>query len=484
MLSPGTRLGPYEIVARIGAGGMGEVYKASDTRLGRLVAIKVSLAEFTDRFEREARAAASLNHPHICSIYDVGPNYLVMEYLEGSTLADHLKDGLLPASRIREFAMQIMDALEAAHSAGIIHRDLKPANIWITTRGDLKILDFGVAKVTAPPRAGEDSRPITATAEAELTKPGAVIGTLSYMSPEQALGRDVDARSDVFSAGAVLYEMAAGERPFRGEQHGDVPLAVVRERPASVSTVNPEIPDGLSAVIAQCLEKDAAARYQSAREAHQALQRLAPPEPQAFSRPGRRRIKLVLGAVLLLLSAASGVWLKFHFDHIRWAREQALPQIVEANRRAQYFTAFALARRAQQYIAGDPILESLWPQISRVVTVESVPSGAEVYRREYSAAKSPWEYLGRTPLIRMRVPQGYSRWKVSAPGYVTLELGGSVEETRMPPRPAETMRLVLAKQDGPAAGLVWVPEARTALQIPGLEGFPEVDLPDYFIDRR
>src|SRR5262245_13418685 len=192
-LSLGTRLGPYEIVSRIGAGGMGEVYQARDTRLNRTVAIKTSTAQFSERFEREAHAIAALNHPHICSLYDVGPDYLVMEYVDGRPLA-----GPMPLDRALALAGQILDALDAAHRKGIVHRDLKPANILVTGSG-IKLLDFGLAKTTMDVAAG------MATASIPLTGAGTILGTLQYMSPEQLEGREADARSDIFAFGLVLY---------------------------------------------------------------------------------------------------------------------------------------------------------------------------------------------------------------------------------------------------------------------------------------
>src|SRR5260370_3023372 len=201
--SAGTKLGAYEIVAAIGAGGMGEVYKARYTRLDRIVAIKVSREQFSERFEREARAVAALNHPHICQLYDVGPNYLVMEFVEGTPLK-----GPLPVEKAVEYASQILDALDAAHRKGITHRDLKPANILITKQG-IKLLDFGLAKQALSLKGD-------APTVAALSVEGQIAGTLQYMSPEQLQGKDADARSDIFSFGCVLYEMLSGARAFGG----------------------------------------------------------------------------------------------------------------------------------------------------------------------------------------------------------------------------------------------------------------------------
>jgi len=198
-LAPGTRLGPYEILSALGAGGMGEVWKARDTRLNRLVAIKASLSPFSERFEREARAIAAVNHHHVCSLYDVGPDYLVMEYVEGEWL-----HGPVPPAQALEVAEQILDALDAAHQRGIVHRDLKPGNILLTKSG-VKVLDFGLAKIKRAP----DSPSLMETEAASLTAEGSILGTLPYMSPEQVEGRDADARSDIFAFGVVLYELIA-----------------------------------------------------------------------------------------------------------------------------------------------------------------------------------------------------------------------------------------------------------------------------------
>ena len=218
-LSTGETLGPYELLAPIGAGGMGEVWKARDTRLGRTVAIKVSKSEFSERFEREARAVAALNHPNICTLHDVGPNYLVMEFVEGQPLK-----GPLPLETAVDYGRQILDALHAAHRKGITHRDLKPENILVTKRG-LKLLDFGLAKQAAP--LGDMDETVTRA----LTAKGEIAGTLQYMSPEQLQGRDADARSDIFAFGCVLYELMSGKRAFAGESAASVIAAILERQP-------------------------------------------------------------------------------------------------------------------------------------------------------------------------------------------------------------------------------------------------------------
>src|SRR6266852_6973726 len=251
-LSAGIRLGPYEILALIGAGGMGEVWKARDTRLDRVVAIKVAQANFSERFEREARAIAALNHPHICQLYDVGPNYLVMEFVEGTPLA-----GPLPLEKAVEYAGQILDALDAAHCKGITHRDLKPENILVTKQG-IKLLDFGLAKQTAPLRETDVTN--------ALTQQGQIVGTLQYMSPEQLQGKEADARSDLFAFGCVRYEILTGKRAFGGQNAASVIAAILEREPAPLDAAPP-----LDRVVRRAMAKDPDQRFQTARDLKAAL---------------------------------------------------------------------------------------------------------------------------------------------------------------------------------------------------------------------
>ncbi len=270
-LSSGTRLGPYEIAAQIGAGGMGEVYRARDTRLGREVAIKVCAEKFSERFEREARAIASLNHPNICQLYDVGASpdglgYLVMELIEGPTLADRIRDGAIPIEESLQVARQIADALEAAHEKGIVHRDLKPRNILVAkgsaTKATVKLLDFGLAKV-ARTTGQEDA---TVTQSIAQTRAGTILGSAAYMSPEQAEGKPVDGRSDIFSFGVVLYELVSGRRPFTGETAISTMAAILREEPRPL-----DAPDDVSRIVLRCLRKIPADRYPTVTELKGAL---------------------------------------------------------------------------------------------------------------------------------------------------------------------------------------------------------------------
>ena len=277
-LSSGEQLGHYKILSMIGKGGMGEVYLGTDTRLGRSVAIKVSSREFNDRFEREAHAISTLNHPNICTLHDVGPNYLVMEYIEGETLSKIIERGPLPLDKALSYAVQIVDALAAAHAKGVIHRDLKPGNIIITKNG-AKVLDFGLAKISTEKISAESAANIQTVTE-PITRAGAVLGTLYYMSPEQVEGKETDERSDIFSFGVVFYEMITGQRPFTGDTQAAVLAALLKDQPPPMSQRQPAVPRQLERVVRKCLEKKPDDRWHSARDLKPTLELIdldAPP---------------------------------------------------------------------------------------------------------------------------------------------------------------------------------------------------------------
>lgn len=314
-LATGTRLGPYEITAPLGAGGMGEVYKARDTRLNRIVAIKVSNEQFSERFEREAHAVAALNHSNVCTLHDVGPNYLVMEYIEGVPLK-----GPLPLQQALKYAAQICDALDAAHRKGITHRDLKPANILVTKTG-IKLLDFGLAKIGL-----RSNPPSDATLTMALTGKNEIVGTLYYMSPEQlqsqATGQEVDARSDIFSFGLVLYEMLTGKRAFDGSSPATV-IAAIMERPAP--SIGATAPPALDRILKRCLEKDPEDRWQNARDLKTELEWIAQAPGDVSTPPsstGRQTLAWIAAAVLALV-AASASWIAY-----RSTRPAALKPLV------------------------------------------------------------------------------------------------------------------------------------------------------------
>jgi Tol biopolymer transport system component len=355
-LAPGVRLGAYEIVARIGAGGMGEVYRARDTRLDRTVAIKIlpersaSDPEFRDRFEREGRAISSLEHPHICALYDVGEHngvsFLVMQYLEGETLEARLQKGALPLELSMQCAIEIADALNAAHHQGIIHRDLKPGNIMLTKSG-AKLLDFGLAKSRVVRVAGELS--MLPTTPPNLTARGAILGTFQYMAPEQLEGVEADARSDLFSFGVVLYEMLSGTRPFAGKSQASLIAAILEHDPPPLAVDHPSIPPLLDHIIQRCLAKNPDARWQSARDLCDELRWVArdglhqqPARPAA--RKASRARPWVVGAFAVAAAAAAAFYVRPAAPAVEMRLDIAIPI-------ASDFAAFSLSPNGERLVA-------------------------------------------------------------------------------------------------------------------------------------
>ncbi len=320
-LSAGTRLGPYEILSPLGAGGMGEVYKAKDTRLDRTVAIKVlpshlsSSEELRQRFEREAKTISSLSHPHICALYDVGregeTEYLVMEYLEGETLAERLAKGPLPLEQTLRYGIEVAGALALAHRSEIVHRDLKPGNIMLTKTG-VKLLDFGLAKVLQP-EGPIESFSAARTAAKDVTREGTILGTLSYMAPEQLEGKRADARTDIFALGATLYEMATGQKAFSGKSQVSLVSAILRDEPRPILAVAPMTPPALDRVVKTCLAKDPDDRWQSAGDVAKELKWItegsaagvAAPTADASGQKRRERLAWAVAAVAILLGLLS-----------------------------------------------------------------------------------------------------------------------------------------------------------------------------------
>jgi serine/threonine protein kinase len=305
-LSPGTQLGSYEIVAHIRSGGMGDVYRARDTRLNRIVAVKVARDRFSERVEREARAVAALNHPNICQLYDVGPNYLVMELIEGTPVAGPINS----PRQLLDLAAQIADGLAAAHEAGIVHRDLKPDNVLVTRDGRVKILDFGLAAQGVSP----DDQDLTPTVAATVA--GTIAGTAAYMSPEQATGQALDRRSDQFSFGLILHEIVTGTRVFQRQRAAETMTAIIREDAPHLPSA---VPAPIRWIVERCLEKDATERYDSTRDLWRELRRLREHLSDrsvgavitATAAPRSRRALMVVGLTapaLVLGFMAAALW--------------------------------------------------------------------------------------------------------------------------------------------------------------------------------
>jgi eukaryotic-like serine/threonine-protein kinase len=318
-LVPGTRLGPYQVLSAIGAGGMGEVYRAKDTRLDRTVALKVlpaSLASDPDRrqrFEREARAVSSLNHPHICTLHDIGQqdgiDFLVMEYIEGESLSDRLQKGPLPTEAALRYAIEIADALDRAHRQGVVHRDLKPANVMLTKSG-AKLLDFGLAKLKGPEMSAGSMLSALPTGHKPLTEAGTLLGTFQYMAPEQLEGKDADARTDIFALGALVYEMATGKRAFEAKSQASLIVAILEHEPPPMASLQPMTPPALERVVRTCLAKDPDERWQSAHDVVAELKWIAEGDvtsatagARAIGSKGRRALPWIVASACLVAAA-------------------------------------------------------------------------------------------------------------------------------------------------------------------------------------
>jgi eukaryotic-like serine/threonine-protein kinase len=477
---PGTVLDHFEIVERLGSGGFGDVYRARDTRLGRTVAIKLLPEDFArdpdrrERFRLEATAASALNHPHICTIHDFieaeGRHLIVMELVEGRTLHEILADGPLPASKAINLAMQIASALAEAHAAGILHRDIKGTNIVVSPKGQAKILDFGIAKRIAP------ESEVDQTVE-QLTRTGTTLGTLTYMSPEQLLGKPIDARSDLFSLGVVLYEMVTGRLPFAGSTPVAVTDALLHQPPRAFGDA--PVPDRLKAVILRLLEKDREKRHPSAENLREELASMAEASPSGRAAL-RRSWMIAAGALVLALTVLTG-WLWHRSSRARWARSTALPEIDRLVAAEDFQKAVPLIQEARAVLPSDPTLEKLWLQSTLEVSVESAPAGSDVFYRPYRGDPRKWTPLGRTPLTKVRVPKDFYLWRIEKAGFDPVF---EIEPTwSLVHRFPYKISFRLDPAGRVPAEMVRVPGGKFRPGIPGLDQLREVPLDDFLIDR-
>jgi dienelactone hydrolase len=469
----GQTVSHYDILEEIGAGGMGVVYKALDTKLGRLVALKFLPPhlshdrELKRRLSDEARAASLLDHPNIVVIHDIdetpgGDVFIAMAFHEGVTLREKIGSGL-PVLEALLIARQVASGLAKAHEHDIVHRDIKPGNIVVAKDGIARIIDFGLAK----------------TIDATATLEGGARGTPLYMSPEQATGKAVDCRTDLWSLGAVLYEMLAGKPAFRGDTQLQVMHAVVHNEPPRLRETRPALPAGIEAIVSRALQKDPARRYQSAAEMGNdltaALTALDTPR-----RAGLRAVYAIPAAVLILLAAGASVWFYQRSEKRHWAREQAIPEIGRLTSRTKPLAAFRLLREAQRYLPGDPQLARIGEGLTHQVSVRSTPAGAAVEIKDYLSPGDPWFPLGTTPLDHLTIPNGYLRWRVSKAGAgeymgapITEDIRGFVREFDFP----------LDAAASAPEGMAPVPAQRYFYPIWSLGDLGPYDLPRFYIDR-
>jgi serine/threonine protein kinase len=482
-LRPGTELaGKYRIEEVVGRGGMGIVYKAEDTRLKRHVALKflppelIQDEEAKERFILEAQTAAALAHPNICTIHEIneqdGESFIAMEYVEGQNLKAKIEKGLLATEEALDIAIQVAQGLDEAHKKGIIHRDIKSANIMITQKGQAKIMDFGLAKIKGTTL---------------LTREGTTLGTVAYMSPEQARGEKVNHRTDIWSLGVVLYEMVSGEFPFKGDREASILYSVVHEEPRPLKGIKRDLPAELQQIINRALKKKPESRYASAEEMLKDLRKyqdsLRAEELGAFNlRTLLRRIRrprVAIPAVFaVIIIALAAVWLSNRQAKIRWAKEEILPEVermIEENF-ADYSEPYKLAEMAEQYIPNDPKLADLFSKISLDINIQTDPPGADIYVKEYNTPDDEWEYLGVSPIDGVRSPIGFFRWKIEKSGYETVWAAATSWDIALAPKdqfiPYDLVRVLDEKGSIPE-GMVRVSGAET----------PIGKLDDFLIDR-
>jgi eukaryotic-like serine/threonine-protein kinase len=465
----GETISHYKIIEKLGEGGMGIVYKAQDLTLDRLVALKflpqdlVRDPEAKERFVHEAQAASALDHANICTVHEFGQHdgqtFMVMGYYEGETLKRKIDHGALPLVEAVNIICQVAEGLAKAHEAGIVHRDIKPANIIVTKDGVAKILDFGLAKVSG---------------RTLHTKSGTTLGTVAYMSPEQARGEEIDARSDVWSLGVTMYELLSGKRPFESGYEQAMVYLILNEQPEPLEKHVPEIAPEVLAIVNRALEKRPDARYASAGEmlvdlrSYQETLRGIVFNVKTVLRWARTpRIAIPTFAVVVGI-ALLAVWFFNRQAKIRWAREEALPEIErlisENDVQRNLGPPYKLAEAAEQYIPDDPKLNELLSKCSVKINITTDPPGAHVYAVQYDSSESAWQYLGVSPLKNVRMPFDVFRWRIEKEGYETVMAASSSWDLDfnhdMAPIPVDLVRK-LDKKGSVPPGMVHIPGTKT-----------------------
>jgi len=479
----GSTISHYRVLGTAGVGGMGIVYLAQDTQLNRKVALKFlppAIAQDPQargRFLREAQAASALDHPNVATIYEIGEwdhqLFIAMAFYEGETLRQRLERGPVPVPEAVSILLHLATGLVAAHHAGIVHRDLKPANVMLTHDGQVKILDFGLAKMVSDAEM---------TAE-RMTGPGTTIGTVAYMAPEQARGAEVDARADIWALGVIGYQMLTGRLPFKAENAAAALLSVITDVPAPIRDLRLDVPEEIAALVTSALEKardrrtitaDGIVAALSSWQVHSSAAHVTG-RPSAA--PSRRW--LFAAAALLIAIAVPFAWFIYRASRARWARESAIPEIERLVEHEQFVAAFTLANEAKRYIGTDPVWTRLDPLVSYAVSIPTTPPGALVSYREYGASNATWTVVGRSPVINARVPNTFLIFKVEAPGLVAAEdvVGG--------PPLGKPMAFTLHTAATTPPGMVYATAGDDPfpLYIPGFEHLPGVKLRDFWIDR-
>jgi serine/threonine protein kinase len=429
-LAAGTVIaGHYKIARILGRGGMGIVYLAEDIRLKRPVALKflppgIALDEdIRRRFIIEAQAAAALSHSNICTIYEVDDQaektFISMEYVEGKSLREKAAEGPLPFDCVLDISLQVCAGLDEAHKKGIVHRDIKSANIMMTEKGQAKIMDFGLAKVAGT---------------AMVTREGSTMGTVAYMSPEQARGEEVDTRTDIWSLGVVLYELASGKMPFKGDLESAIIHNIIHEEPKPLKAVAPKVPEEFERIIRRALKKKVEDRYGSAAEMLADLKELQTTiekekagvfNLRSFLRIIRKPLIAVPTALVLIALCFLIYSVLNHRAKIQWAKETLLPEAeqligTQLSSIDNFIEAYELAQKVEKYIAGDRKLTELLSKCSVNISIKTEPPGAKIYMKKFSAPENEWRNLGVTPIEKIRFPVGNFRWRMEKEGYETV----------------------------------------------------------------